>query len=150
MEGLPHDGIIEPQITRYRVYLALWACLAPRYGLLDLVQQGQHIAGITRIPLRDEVGKDKTSRGFGGEAGLSAKLCRAIALAFDNGGDGEIIGVDQFPVAELLAMGQLGRLFPDEVIVVHRRRECKGETHTLGFLQRMRLYEVLLRPQAKV
>jgi hypothetical protein len=29
MEGLPHDGIIEPQLTRHRVYLARWACLAP-------------------------------------------------------------------------------------------------------------------------
>ena len=64
MEGLPHDGIIEPQITRHRVYLALWSCLAPLYGLLDLVKQGQHITWITRIPLWYEVGKDKTSRGF--------------------------------------------------------------------------------------
>src|SRR5919205_1169926 len=99
MEGLPHDGVIEPQITRDRVYLALWSRLAPLDGLLDLVKQGQHITGITRIPLRYEVSKDKTSRGFGGEAGLSPKLRRAIALAFDNGSDGEIIGVDQFPVA---------------------------------------------------
>ena len=64
MEGRPHDGIIEPQIPRDRVYLALWSCLAPRYGLLDLVKQGQHITWITRITLRDEGGKDKTRRGF--------------------------------------------------------------------------------------
>jgi hypothetical protein len=128
--------------------LALWSCLAPLNSLVDLVKQGQHITGITRIPLRYEVGKDKTRRGFGGEARLSTKLRRAIALAFDNRGNGEIIGVDQFTVAELLAMGQLGRLFPDEGMVVHCRRERKGETYTLGLRQRMCLFEVLFGLQA--
>src|SRR5262249_45910987 len=149
MEGLSYDGIMEPQVTRHRGYLTLWSCLAPLYGLLDLVKQGQHITWITRITLRYEVGKDKTRRGFGGEAGLSPKLRRAIALAFDNGSNGEIIGVDQFTVAELLAMVQLVRLFPDEVMVAHRCRERQGETYTLGLMQRRRLFEVLFGLQTK-
>ena len=132
MEGLTQDGIIEAQITRHRVYLALWSCLDPVDGALDLVEQGQHITRITRIALGHEVGKDKTGRGFRGDAGLSAKLRRAIALAFDNGGNGGIVGIDQFTVAELLALGQPGGLFTDVVMVVHRRGERQGETLTLG------------------
>ena len=46
-------------------------------------------------------------------------------------------------------MSQLGRLLPDERMVVHRRRERQGETYTLGLRQRMRLFEVLFGLQAK-
>jgi hypothetical protein len=64
MAGLPHDGIVEPQILRYRVSRALWSCLETLDGPLDLVKQGQHRTWITRIALRDELGKGKTRRGF--------------------------------------------------------------------------------------
>src|SRR5262247_483988 len=132
MEGLPQDGIIEPQLTRHRVYLALWSCLAPLYGPLDLVKQGQPITRITRIPCGHEGGKDKTGRGFRGDAGLTAKLCRAIALAFDNRSNGGIVGIDQFTVAELLAVGKPCGLLPDVFMVAHRRGERQSETLALG------------------
>ena len=120
MEGLPHHGIVEAQISCYRVHLPLWPCVDALNRVLDLVKQGQHITGIARIAWGHEVGEDKTGRGFRDDAGLSAKLRWAIALAFDNRGNGGIIGIDKFAVAELLALGQLGGLFPDVGMVAHR------------------------------
>jgi hypothetical protein len=131
------------------VYLALWSCLAPRHGPLDLVKQGQHITRITRIALRDEVGKDKTSRGFGGEAGLAAKLRRAIALAFDNRRNGGIVGIDQFTVPEFLACGQALGLLTDAVMVAHGCREGERETFPLGLTQGTPVFEALLGLEAQ-
>ena len=64
MKGLPHDDIMEPQIARHRVDLPLWPCLDALDGLLDLLDQGQHITRITWIALRYQVGKEKTGRRF--------------------------------------------------------------------------------------
>jgi len=105
MEGLTQVRVVEAQITRYRVNLPLRPCPGTVDGALDLVEQGEPITRIARIPLGHQRGKDKTGGWFRGEAGLSAKLRGTIALPFDNGGNGGIVGIDQFRVAQLLALG---------------------------------------------
>jgi hypothetical protein len=132
MEGLPQDGIIAPQITRHRVYLALWSCLDSLYGPSDLVKQGQPITRIPRIPWGHEGGEDKTGRGFRCDAGLSATLCRAMARAFDHRRKGGIVSMDQLTVAELLAVSKPGGLLPDVCMVAHGRGERQRETLALG------------------
>jgi len=101
------------------------------------------------MALRHQRGKDKPGGGFRSDAGLSAKLRRTMALAFENGGHGGIVGLDQFRVAQLLARGQPGGLLTDGGMVVHRRGEGKGETLTLGRVQRTRLVEVLFGLESK-
>ena len=61
----------------------------------------------------------------------------------EHGGNGGIVGIDQWTVAELLALGQPCELFTDVFMVAHRRGEDKGETLTLGLTQGERLVEVL-------
>jgi hypothetical protein len=104
---------------------------------------------IARIALGHQSGKDKTGCWFRCDAGLSAKLRGTIALPFDNRGNGGIVGVDQFIVVQLLALGQPGGLFTDVCMVAHRRGEGKGETLTLGLTQGARLFEALFGLESK-
>ena len=82
-------------------------------GVLHLVEQGQHIARITRIARGHPIGKDKAGRGLRQDTGLATKLGRAIALAFEDGGNGGIIGIDDFAVGQFFALGQALRLLGD-------------------------------------
>src|SRR5215813_6140282 len=95
MERLTYAGVVEAQITRNRVYLPPRACPHTVDGVLDAVEQGQSITRIARIAVRHQRGKDKTGGGFRSDAGLAAKLHRTIALAFEHGGNGGIVGMDQ-------------------------------------------------------
>lgn len=149
MEGLTQEGVVETQITCYRVNLPLRPCPDTVDGALDLFEQGQPITRIARIALRHQIGKDKTGCWFRCDAGLSAKLRGTIALAFENRGKGEIVGIDQFTVAQLLALGQPGGLCTDVFMVAHRRGEGKGETLTLGLTQGERLFEALFGLEGK-
>ena len=45
MAGLPHDGIVEPQIPRYRVSRALWSCLETLDGPLGWSSKGNTDGG---------------------------------------------------------------------------------------------------------
>src|SRR5262249_41543255 len=81
--------------------------------------------------------------------GLAAKLHRTIALAFENRGNGGIVGIDQFRVAQLLAVGQPSGLVTDGGMVMHRRGEGQGETLTLARTQRAGLFEALLGLESK-
>ncbi len=101
MERLTQHCVIEAQITRHRVDMAPWSCLDALDGPLDLVEQGQHIPGIARIALGHKVGKEETRGRFRDDTGLSAKLRRAIALAFDNGSNRGIVGIDKFTKASV-------------------------------------------------
>ena len=130
------------------MHLPLWPCVDVLDSALNFVQQGQHITRITRIPWGHERGEDKTGRGFRGDAGLSPTLRRAITLAFNNRGNGGIVGVDQFTVVELLAVGKPCRLLPDVVMVAHRRGERQRETLTLRLAQGDRVFEALLGLEA--
>ena len=62
--------------------------------------------------------KDKAGGHLGDESGLFAKLCRTVTLAFDNGGNGAIIGIDDFGLIQLFALGQAARLALDTFIVL--------------------------------
>ena len=144
MERLTQPCVIEAQITRHRVDMAPWSCLDALGGPLDLVEQGQHIAGIARIALGHQVGKDETRGRFRDDTGLSAKLRRAIALAFDNGSNRGIVGIDQFTVAELLALGEPLGLPADVLMGAHRRAQLTGKTRALRLTQRLWLFKTLL------
>ena len=144
MERLTQPCVIEAQITRHRVDMAPWSCLDALGGPLDLVEQGQHIAGIARIALGHKVGKDETRGRFRDDTGLSAKLRRAIALAFDNGSNSGIVGIDQFKVAELLALGEPLGLPADVLMGAHRRAQLTGKTRALRLTQRLCLFKTLL------
>ncbi len=87
-------------------------------SLWDFIDQGYHIAGVVGVPHWGTRGEDKTCRGLRDNPGLAPKLGGAIALAFDNGGDGRIVRVDDFTVAELLALGEPSRLFDNVVMGV--------------------------------
>src|SRR5512145_785564 len=119
MERLTQHRIIDAKVPRNRVEPELGRGLDTLDSALDLVEQGQHIPGIAWIALRNKVGKDKTRRRLRHEAGLTAKLRWAIALAFEDGGDGGIIGVDNFTMAELLALGEPPRLGADMLMGAH-------------------------------
>ena len=127
MEGLPPDGIVAPQSTRHRVDLALWACLAPLDGPLDLVKQGHDRTRIARVAVRHEGGKNTTGRRFGDQTRFAATLSQAIALAFDHRGHGGLVGIGPFTVAALLAVGKLGRWLAD------RRRAAQCGVARLGY-----------------
>jgi hypothetical protein len=149
MEGVTQARVVEAQITCYRVNLPLRPYPDTVNGVLDLVEQGEPITRIARVALGHQRGKDKTGCWFRYDAGLSAKLRGTIALPFDNGGNGGIVGIDQFIVAQLLALGQPCGLFTDVFMVAHRRGEGKGETLTRGLTQGERLCEALLGLEGK-
>jgi len=104
MQSLTQLGVIDPQVpTEGDDPQTLWGS-DPLHGVLHLVERGQHIARVTGIARRHLVGKDKARSGLRQDAGLAAKLRRAIALAFDNGGNGGVIGIDDFAVGRLFAL----------------------------------------------
>ena len=113
-------------------------------GALNLVEQGQHIAGIARIPLGHSVGKDKARGRFRRDTGLTTKLRGAIALAFEDGSDGEIVGIDKFTVTEFFPLGELGGLLADVRMAAHRRVERLGQTLARGSLSAVACVKELL------
>jgi len=144
MERLPQRRIIDAEITRHRMDLEPWGCPDTLDGPLDLVEQGQHITGIARIALGDPVGKDETGGGLRHKAGFAAKLGGAIALAFEDGGNSGIVGVHDFTVAELFALGELGGLLAEVRMTAHRRVERIGQTLARGGAQRCRVRKEVL------
>jgi hypothetical protein len=76
--------------------------------------------------------KIKPVSDFRGNAGLAAKLRRAIALALDNGGNGEIVGVHYFTVPEFLALGEAFGLLANVVMMMHGHSKVITEPRSLG------------------
>jgi hypothetical protein len=103
--------LIESQGARHRMDCQGGLPRDPCDGLLDFVDQRQRIAGITGITHRQVDSQDETRCRLGDDARLPTELDRAVALAFENGGNGEIIGTDNFALLLVLALGQLTRLF---------------------------------------
>ena len=68
-----------------------------------------------------------------------------MTLAFKDGRDGEIVGIDEFTVPEFLAVGEPGGLCADMGMVAHGRGERLGDTLALGIAQRRRLGQEVLR-----
>ena len=58
MQRLAQGGVIEPAVARQRVDLAPLGRAGPLDGSLDLVEQGDHVADIARIPRRHQDGKE--------------------------------------------------------------------------------------------
>ena len=100
MEHLTQSRVIDAKITRHRVEPERGHSLDTRDGAWDLVEQGQHRAGIVRTPLRHPIGNDKTGGRFRRDPGLSTKWRGAIALAFEERSEGEVIGIDELKVLQ--------------------------------------------------
>ena len=111
---------------------------------MDLVEQGQHIAGIARIALGHAVGKDKARGRLRHDPGLATKLRGAIALAFEDGGNGEIVGIDEFTVAEFFALGEPCGLLADVRMAAQRRVERLAKRWRWASLSVGRLVKELL------
>jgi hypothetical protein len=144
VERLTQRLVIDAEVTRHRVDPEARQCLDALSRPLDLVKKRQHIAGIVRIALGHPVGKDKTRGRVRRDTGLATKLRGAIALAFEDRRDGEIVGIDEFTVAEFFALGELGGLLADVRMAAHRRVERIGQTLALGVAQSCRLRKAVL------
>ena len=116
MKSLTEDGVIDAEIPGQRMDgWPLWPHKACD-SLIDVVEQGQHIAGITGIAHGCTGGKDEACGGLREDAGFATELGWAIALAFHNGGNRGIVGIDDFTVTQTLALGQAARLLADLVM----------------------------------
>jgi hypothetical protein len=149
VEGVAQLRVIDSKITAQRVDMYTLGARHAVQGLLDLIKQGEPRARITRIALRDAVGKDKTRGGFGDDTGLASELGRTIAFALDNGRDGGIIGLDDFVLAERFALGQALRLLGDVPMGLARGGEVAQQTPAPGLIEMRGLVEEvlgLLRP----
>ena len=118
-------------------------------GALDLVEPGEHLAGIARMTRGHTIGNDQARGRLRHNARFAAKLRRAIALPFDDGGNGGIVGIDDFTVAELLALGEAPRLRADVLLGLPRRVPCTGQTLTVGVLKVVGMGKELLGVLAK-
>lgn len=144
MKRLSQGRVIDAKIPSDRVDRGrLWPA-DPCDSVLDLVKQGQDIAGIARIAHRDSGGKDKARRGFRQQAGLATKLGRAIALALHHWGNGGIVGIDDFTVGQLLALGQPSGLGADLLMRLLGCAQCACQALPLGCAQMGRLLEGLV------
>ena len=128
---------MDPQALRWRD-----AC----NRLLDFVSEGQDIAGIARIPCGYAVGTEKARGRVCRDPRLAPKLHGASALAFEDGRDGEIVGIDELTVPEFLAAGEPGGWRADVGMGAQRRAERRGGTLALRIAQRRLGQEVLRLP----
>ena len=125
---------------------SLWDTLD---GLLDFVNQRQDIALITRIALGRAVGKDIPCGRFRDDARLTTELSWTIALAFDNRGNGRVVGIDHFKVIQFLALREVFGWFADVLMMTHRRGEGLAEPLTLRLTQRCDVFKARLGLLAK-
>jgi len=144
VERLPQRCIIDAEVPCHRVDVALRRCPDALAGRCDLVEQGQHITGITRIALGHNIGKDKARGRLGHNARFTAKLRGAITFAFENRGNGRIVRIDNFTVTELFALREACRLGADMGMGIHRRVSCTGQARAGRRAQRRRLFQNLL------
>lgn len=145
MQRLAYCRVIGPQIARDGMDGQLAWPRDPCNGRLHFVYQGHHIAGIARIPYGHTVCEDKARGRVRRDPRLATKLHGAIALAFEDGSHGEIVGIDQLTVLEFLAVGEPGGLLADVRMVAQRLGARLGETLALGLAQGRRLSQEVLR-----
>ena len=111
MQGVAQLWVIDPEITsqgmdpneswrRHKVDSSL-----------HLIEQGQHLTGIIRIARGHPVGKDKARSGLGQNPRFTTTLGQTIAFAFDDRGNGRIIRINDFELAQLCALSEALRLF---------------------------------------
>src|SRR5215813_702912 len=111
----------------------------PCDGRVDFVHERHDVAGIARIPCRHAVRKDKARGWVRCDTGLPAKLGGTIALAFDDGRNGEIVGIDQFTVPQFLALSEPSGLLADVRMTVQGRLERLGDSLALSVTERCSL-----------
>ena len=148
MESLPSCGIVAPQVPCHRVPLPLWPWAAVCACPWDVGQPGPHRPRITRLPGGHERGTEKTGRGCRCEARLAPTRRRARTLAVENRGDGSIVGLAQWIVAALRAVGQPGRWWPAAGRGAPRRGERQRETLPLRLAQGERGFEAFVSLEA--
>ena len=96
-----------------------------------LVTKGSTYTGITGIAHGQMPGKDKARRRLGDNPGLAAELGGAMAFAFANGRNRGIVRVDNFAVAQRLALRQSAGLGCDPLMRLERGRELGVQTRPL-------------------
>ncbi len=144
VQGLAHLGIVEPQVTADgmdREFVRTRHAVNSGLGLID---QRRDIAGVIGIPFRDMKRKDKTGCRFRQEARLAAKLSGTVAFALHNGGDGVIIGADDFAMAEGPALGEPPRLGLNGLIVLESILQLGAQTLTLVGVEVGRSLEMVI------
>ncbi len=113
MERVAHLGVIDPEIPAEGVDAhTVWRG-DEIDGALHLVEERQHVTGITRIARGHPMGKDKTGRGFGEETRFPPKLGWTIAFPFQDRCNRGVIRIDDFAVLQPFALGQTLGLFRD-------------------------------------
>jgi hypothetical protein len=123
VQRLTQGNVIEREIARERVDDRGGARRNPGDGVLHFVNQGLHILDVTGIPHGQMQGKDEASRWLGDNPRLAAELGGAIAFAFANGRNRGIVGIDDFAVAQRLALRQPTGLGFDPLMGLERGRE---------------------------
>ena len=98
LELMAQSRIGKSQISGHRLDPGFMPALQHPDRRVDVVNQGHHIGGIIGVAFGQMQPEDKTGGHFGDDPRLAAELDRTIALAFDNGGNTSIIGIDDFGV----------------------------------------------------
>ena len=111
MQGLPHGRVVDAEVACHGMDGRAVVSLDPCEGVLNFINQREDIAGINGIAHRCMRGKNEACRGLRDETRLSTELSWAIALPLEDGGDGGVVGIDDFAVPKPFAMDELSRLF---------------------------------------
>src|SRR6266508_2486149 len=149
MQRLAQLCIVQGQITDQGVDGRRGAPGDLSQGVLHFVDQGQNIAGITGISHRQMKSENEARGRLGDNAWFAAKLCRAVALAFANGGKGKIVRIDDFALGQGFAMGEAAGLCSDLVVGRNGRFELGVPTLTLALSQMRRALHTRLRRLSK-
>jgi hypothetical protein len=135
VQRLTQGGVIKSQIAGQGTDSGCWIRRDPRNRLLHLIDQGLHIAGITRIPHGQMQAKDEACRGLRNNARFTAKLRGAVAFALTNGRNGGVVGVDDFAVGQCLALREPSRLLFDPLLSLECCCELIVQALSLGLRQ---------------
>jgi hypothetical protein len=119
---------MQRQIARERVNGQGGAPLNPGDRFRHFVHQGLHVTGVAGIPHGQGQGKHDAGRWVDEHPGCAAKLGGAVTLPLAHGGDGRIIGIDDFAMAQGLALGQASRWVGDPVMRIQSGRELDIQT----------------------
>ena len=137
-----NDAVIERQIAGQRMDGQRAPSRDSRNGLLNAVEQGPHRAEIIRVAHWQLKGKDEAGGHLGDNARFAAKLRRTVTLAFSDGGNSAIIGIDDFAMRQRLAIGQTSRLFGNPLMRCQGHLQLGGQTLSLSRRKMLRLIPV--------
>ncbi len=145
MECVAQLGVIDPEIPAEGVDAhTVWRG-DEIDGALHLVEERQHVTGITRIALGYPIGKDKTGRGFGENTRFPPKLGWTIAFSFQDRCNRGVIRIDNFAVLQPFALGQTLGLFHDLPMGSAGGFEVAQQALALGLTEGSRVVQKGLR-----